>query len=400
MTQRIFTPLDFKTELNAHLGSAFSLEPILTQSAYFRVKNRDPRIEGLYFAGAGTHPGAGIPGVVNSAKATSGLVIADREKLRSTVVSVPQSFPAAEGTEAALVQCREMIRVGSRSFSFAATLFPPETRDAAFFLYGWCRYCDDQVDAVLDTNLQAFRVKALREETEAAFRGEASANPVFIALQYLVQKYQIPSYYALELLEGMAMDARRDRYWTPEDLSLYCYRVAGTVGLMMVPVMGVSDSSALRNASSLGIAMQLTNIARDVMEDAAMGRVYLPLTWLEEAGIPEGRIAERKFRPLVAQVVARLLHLADGYYREGNLGLRFLPWRAALAVGVASSVYSRIGLLVSKRGARAWESRCVVSRPGKILAALRGIGLVVQTIPYRLWHPWRRVVATGIWRHA
>src|SRR5262249_48112165 len=138
------------------------------------------------------------------------------------------------------------------------------------------------------------------------------------------------------------------------------YRVAGTVGLMMVHVMGVSDDKALKNAASLGIAMQLTNIARDVMEDAAMDRVYLPGVWLEEAGVPRESVADRRFRPLVTQVVSRLVKSAEGYYREGNEGIKYLPLRAALAVAMASRIYSRIGKLVKKRGARAWENRCMV----------------------------------------
>ena len=106
-----------------------------------------------------------------------------------------------------------------------------------------------------------------------------------MALQYIVRRYGIPAHYASELIEGMAMDVRGIRYANLRELLLYCYRVAGTVGLMMSHVMGLRDESALKHAADLGIAMQLTNIARDVTEDASMGRIYLPLDWLDEANI-------------------------------------------------------------------------------------------------------------------
>lgn len=397
VTQRIFTPEDFGHELNAHLGSAFSLEPILTQSAYFRTHNRDERVRGLYFAGAGTHPGAGIPGVVSSAKATAGLVTEDFLSVPIEITSRAQ--PAiSEPVAAALAQCKSMIEVGSKSFSMAAKLFRPEIRDAAFFLYGWCRYCDDQIDGTMNLRVQEGRVESLREQTLAAFQGKEAGHPVFVALSHLARTYRIPSHYALELIEGMAMDVRKDRYWTLEDLSLYCYRVAGTVGLMMSHVMGVSDERALEHAAHLGMAMQLTNIARDVIEDGVRERVYLPLNWLDEAGISERQVIQAKYREPVAEVVERLLEEAETFYKSGNAGMKYLPWRAALAVGVASSVYSAIGKKVLKRGALAWDTRTVVSKWEKVAAVFRGLGLVLLTVPYRLIRPWKPAQLRMVWR--
>lgn len=396
VTQRFFTPDDFTTELNAHLGSAFSLEPVLQQSAYFRVSNREPDVKGLYFVGAGTHPGAGIPGVVNSAKATAGLVIED-DRPRAVAVAVPAYTPKVQS---ALAECKKMIEVGSKSFSLAAKLFDESTRDAAFFLYGWCRYCDDQIDRAKNLRIQEERVKELRAETEKAFDGQPCNNPVFIALSHIAKQYNIPRHYALELIEGMAMDVRREAYWTIDDLRLYCYRVAGTVGLMMSHVMGVSDPRALRHAADLGSAMQLTNIARDVREDAEMGRVYLPLLWMDEAGVPEGQIMQPRYRASVAQVVKRLLGAADGYYASGAAGLKYLPWRAAIAVSVASEVYSQIGRQVLARGERAWDSRTIVSKWGKAWAVMRGTFRVLLSAPQRIFLPWKRVEIQQIWRHA
>jgi 15-cis-phytoene synthase len=127
---------------------------------------------------------------------------------------------------AALEQCRWMITKGSKSFSLAAKLFDSDIRDAAFFLYGWCRYCDDQVDDAGKTESQdelAKRVKALKEDTISAFSFAQQREPVFVALQYIVHRYGIPVHYALELIEGMAMDARGTRYNSLKELLLYCY---------------------------------------------------------------------------------------------------------------------------------------------------------------------------------
>jgi phytoene synthase len=143
----------------------------------------------------------------------------------------------------------------------------------------------------------------------------------------------------------------------------------------------------------------LTNIARDVLEDAALDRVYLPLLWLDEAGIPEGQLTQGKYRPALSRVVAQLLSLAGGFYASGNEGLKFLPFRAACAVAVASQVYSRIGKLVVRRGSRAWDKRAVVSPAGKLLAILGGLLLVGRTIPFRIFRKHRPVSITKVWRH-
>ncbi len=397
VTRRIFSPLDFKNELNAYAGSAFSLEPLLTQSAYFRAHNRDSAIRGLYLVGAGTHPGAGIPGVVNSAKATSGLVLED---LLPKPAIVRHSPAASLEEKRALEKCREMIRVGSKSFSFASRLFSRPIRDAACFLYGWCRYCDDQIDLIEDSQTQQERLSELVASTRVAFEEESAPLPeVFVALRYIARQYEIPAFYATELLEGLRMDLRRTQYRTLDELTLYGYRVAGTVGLMMSHVMGVTDERALKHAADLGIAMQLSNIARDVVEDFQMGRVYLPLEWLEKARVPAFELAEIKYRDGLARVVAQLLDSADGYYRSGNRGLRYLPLRSALAVAMASSVYAKIGHLVRKKGPRAWDRRTYVPLWRKCFSLVRGVFLVALTLPYRLEQRRKPIPLLRLCRH-
>ena len=305
--------------------------------------------------------------------------------------------------KAALDECRWMITQGSKSFSLAARLFDSETRDAAFFLYGWCRYCDDQVDRVgMEESREQLeqRLAKLSEATRSVFYGAAQDQAVFIAMQYIVQRYSIPAHYALELIEGMAMDARGTRYQTFNDLALYCYRVAGTVGLMMSHVMGLRDEQALKHAADLGIAMQLTNIARDITEDASMGRIYLPLEWLEEADIAPQEIAALKNRPKLALITKRLLEEAERYYLSGDAGLWHLAFRSACAVAAARHVYAEIGSLILYRGASAWDQRSYVTGARKLRVILGGMLKVIASLPARLMRPWSAMPIRRVWRHS
>jgi phytoene synthase len=244
------------------------------------------------------------------------------------------------------------------------------------------------------------RLKRLKEKTAAAFTFEPQTEAVFIALQHIVHRYGIPPHYALELIEGMAMDVRGVRYANLRELLLYCYRVAGTVGLMMSHVMGLRDQSALRNAADLGIAMQLTNIARDITEDAAMGRVYLPLAWLDEAKIPHDQVAAPEHRDKLAILAARLLNEAGRYYRSGDAGLWHLSFRSACAVAAARQVYSEIGALLVKRGARAWDQRTYVTGARKIWVVLRGVLMLVRSAPARMAQPWSPDALRTVWKYS
>jgi phytoene synthase len=279
----------------------------------------------------------------------------------------------------AIRECREMITKGSKSFSLAARIFDPRTRDSAFLLYGWCRYCDDVVDSHSHESREALekRVDALRTETARAFTAAAErssftgSHTVFTALSIVAGRHGLKPGPALDLIEGMAMDARREQPDDEAGLELYCYRVAGTVGLLMAGIMGAGDERAPLHAQALGSAMQMTNIARDIRDDFEMGRVYLPESWLRQAGVKREDILRPENREKLVSLVQRLLALAEVRYREGEAGLRYLPWRSGLAVAAASAVYREIGRQVARRGASAWDSRTVVSLSRK-LAVMAG----------------------------
>jgi phytoene synthase len=274
-----------------------------------------------------------------------------------------------------VAESREMIRVGSKSFAGAARLLPPGMRESVYQLYAWCRYCDDFIDgqdlgrgAPSATGASAGeRVAELRRETGRALGGEAVTRPVFVALQRVVQRHRIPHQHPLELLQGFAMDAENRRYQTLEDSLSYCYYVAGVVGVMMAHVMGAQGKDTHDRAADLGMALQMTNIARDVMDDASAGRIYLPQSWLDDAGVPAGEIRERRHRTALHGVVRRYLSEADRYYRSASVGVARLPWRAAWSIATARGVYRDIGKLVLRRGSAAWDTRTVVSKPRKLI---------------------------------
>jgi len=274
---------------------------------------------------------------------------------------------------------RLMIERGSRSFGAAAKLFDNRTRESAYMLYAWCRYCDDQIDGQelgfgVERSSGGSAEECLAQlctTTCRAMSGDTMDSPVFEAFQRVVRRHEIPERYPLELLDGFAMDVRGHCYHELDDTLLYAYHVAGVVGVMMAMVMGIRDEATLNRAADLGIAFQLTNIARDVMEDADNGRVYLPGRWLQEADIPIDNIAASEHRMAVARVVSKLLSEADRYYESADYGLASLGFRCAWAIAAARGVYSDIGRLVLKRGAEAWDTRAVVGKSRKTYLGLR-----------------------------
>jgi phytoene synthase len=282
---------------------------------------------------------------------------------------------------------RQTIERGSKSFAAAARIFDPETRASAYMLYAWCRHCDDLTDGqdlgwgatqVPATTARA-RLDQLQDQTRRTLAGDRVADPLFEGLRLVVERHQIPHRYPLEHLEGFAMDVAGRRYAELEDTISYCYHVAGVVGVMMAYIMGARDEDALDRATDLGLAFQLTNIARDVMEDASAGRVYLPTLWLAEAGVPVEEIDSRRHREAVFRVTERLLEEAERYYRSARVGLSSLGFRSAWAVATARQVYRDIGRIVRARGPAAWDDRASTSTVRKLVLAARGLGAAVAS---------------------
>lgn len=274
----------------------------------------------------------------------------------------------------------QTIEVGSKSFAAAARLFPPATRRSVLMLYAWCRHCDDVVDgqelgfaAAPSAYGANFELDRLYDDTRRAYSGETMRDPAFAAFQEVALGHAIAPRYAFDHLAGFAMDVNEARYRTIDDTMRYCYHVAGVVGLMMASIMGARDELVLDRACDLGLAFQLTNIARDIIDDAKIGRCYVPSDWLLEAGIPPDHVALPRHRAALATVAARLVDYAEPYYASATVGIAALPLRSAWAIATARNVYRQIGIEVKRRGANAWDERVGTSKAAKLrLLALGG----------------------------
>lgn len=292
-------------------------------------------------------------------------------------------------TDAVVAHSRDSIAKGSKSFRAASRLFERETREDAWLLYAWCRRCDDEIDGqdhgfgqeVLTDEERRERLERLYAMTRSALRGEATTDPVFAAFQRVALKHDLPLQWPIELLDGFAMDVDGRAYETIEDVLAYCWHVAGVVGVMMARVMGVRDEPTLRRAQDLGLAFQLTNIARDVIADAENGRVYLPAAWLREAGVEPtpAAVADPTNRKPVWEATARLLAVVEPYYDSAKAGLRGLPFRSSMAIAAARGVYREIGRKVRRRGSGVWTGRVSVGKPMKLWLFGRGALIAIWT---------------------
>ncbi len=267
--------------------------------------------------------------------------------------------------------CRAAIRTGSYSFHAASCLLPPKVRDGALALYSFCRLADDAVDDGAD---KAGAVLSLRDRLDLVYRGMPKNSFADRAFAGVVAAYDMPRALPEALLEGFAWDAVGRRYDTLSGVLDYSARVAAAVGAMMCVLMGVRDRDALARACDLGLAMQLTNIARDVGEDARMGRVYLPLEWLAEEGIdPAALVASPQFSPAVGQVTRRLLRQADRLYVRAEAGVGQLPLACRPGIFAARLIYDGIGAQVARAG---YDSVTVRARTGRA----QKMGWLVQSL--------------------
>lgn len=270
--------------------------------------------------------------------------------------------------------CRALLEQHSKSFSLAARLLSKAHADAVAALYAWCRRADDAVD-VPGGEAPAVALARLERELDSVYAGHPQSDPVLSAFQHVVGGYSIPEDYPRDLLRGLAMDVSGVRFPTFDALLHYCFNVAGSVGLMSCHVFGLTDASALRHAAHLGIAMQLTNVSRDVLEDSRNGRWYLPELTLS--------VTEPASRPALRSTLAKLLDVAEQYYLSADRGLRALPWRAALAVRAARFLYAAIGERIRQSGYDVLRGRTVVPRSQKLVLVARAVVLALLELPAR-----------------
>ena len=305
----------------------------------------------------------------------------------------PESdFPRARDYAA----CRSAIIEGSRTFFAASLLLPFAVRGPAYGLYAFCRLSDDAVD-LNGGSLRA--LERLRDRLTRIYDGRPLPLAPDRAMADLIRRFSIPRALPDALFEGLAWDAQGRRYEEIDDLHGYAARVAGSVGVMMTLMMGVRAPEALARACDLGVAMQLTNIARDVGEDARAGRLYLPLQWLRQAGIePAAFLADPTVTPALQDVVARLLKEADALYARARGGIAFLPLACRPAILTAAMLYAEIGRQLERLSLDSVTHRARVSparkaailtqalvatpwlRPGPDEAALAAASFLIEPI--------------------
>ncbi|MEN0063672.1 MAG: phytoene/squalene synthase family protein [Myxococcota bacterium] len=267
-----------------------------------------------------------------------------------------------------------------RTFHLASYLLPQDRRHDAAVLYAFCRNVDDLADEAPDPTSAHEAIEGVLEE----LRGQREPRPWVSAFLQVAERRTIDLGPAEDLCTAVLGDLQTVRVQNDTELFRYGYGVAGTVGLLMCGVLGVRDPAALPRAVDLGIGMQITNICRDVKEDAERGRVYLPAQRLRAAGVdPEALVAGHADPKAVAQVVCDLIEVADQFYRSGDQGLRAIPMPARAAILVASRVYRAIGVRLGAHHAyNPLHGRTVVPMGRRLWLAL---GSVLELFQPRYW---------------
>lgn len=259
----------------------------------------------------------------------------------------------------------EVLAQHGRTFHFASHLLSPLHRDRASRLYAFCRYADDLADRCVSSKQGLQDLHALKQDLHDAH----PQHPRVADMRALMAELDMPMAPVRALLDGAMADLNHQFFDSELSLVHYAYQMAGTVGLMMCHVLDVKDPQARPFAIDLGIAMQLTNIARDVGEDASMGRIYLPSDWLGTLTPSQILDPNKAQSEAICAATRRVLDLAEVYYQSGLRGIFYLPRGARYSIVTAAVVYREIGRMVAERGYRSWDSRVVVPKLRKLRRA-------------------------------
>lgn len=256
----------------------------------------------------------------------------------------------------------------SKSFYISAKMLPKDRRWATYALYGFCRYADNLIDNPRHRSSQELIAEAnyISEEIKIAYRSGESEHPILKPFIAVAKSYGIPMEYPLDLLKGVVMDIQTNRYQNFDDLYVFAYRVAGVVGLMMTYVLGYKDNAAFEYAEKLGIAMQLTNILRDVKEDKNMGRIYLPQDEMARFKVSENDIFSENMTDRLHALMKFQVDRAQQYYDEANPGIKLLKPESRFAIYSASKIYNGILHKIEYRDYNPFLGRVFVPQTKKI----------------------------------
>ncbi|MET0752447.1 MAG: phytoene/squalene synthase family protein [Pyrinomonadaceae bacterium] len=279
--------------------------------------------------------------------------------------------------EKAYKYCESVTKTHAKSFYFAAKFLPFHKQKAVYPIYAFCRKIDDEIDETAEEN-QAKAIQTVenwKAKLNAIYESRTDngqrttgneQNPVLLAWQDVLKTYEIPRELPLELMRGVLMDTHTKRYETFGELYVYCYRVASTVGLMSSEILGYSDAKALEYAEAMGIGMQLTNILRDVKEDAQMGRVYLPQEDLRAFDVSEKQIFAGEMNENFVRLMKFQVERARNYYREGEKGIALLEKDSRFTVLLASRIYGKILDEIEKQNYDVFKRRAHTTKGQKL----------------------------------
>jgi len=242
--------------------------------------------------------------------------------------------------ESGFAWAKEITKKCAKTFYFVSKFFPRQQRYAAYSVYALCKLSDETVDDT-EASLQAESLSKLKRQIASVYDTTPLNNCMLFAFKQTVNKYKIPKDYFDEILEGMRMDLNKNRYADFQELYVYSYRVAGVVGLIMLKIFGYQDKLADKYAENLGIALQLTNILRDIKEDFFRGRVYLPQDEMRQFGISQDHISyakvDEKFKAFMQFQIKR----ARQYYADSSPGIRMIGnARSRLVALLIKELYS------------------------------------------------------------
>lgn len=249
--------------------------------------------------------------------------------------------------------CRRVAQRASKTFYWGSLFLPPPKRQAIWAVYAFCRVIDDIVDEAWEDGIARpghligscapeAELDFWRQALERIYQGECAEGPIQLAWSAMLKEYPVPLEPALDLIKGVAMDLGEVRYETFADLHLYCYRVAGTVGLLTSSIFGYRDEAALPLAADLGVALQLTNILRDIGEDARRNRIYIPQDELRHFGYSEGELMTGVVNDTFCELVNFQMARAEEYYQRAQPGIALLSADCRLAVRLSASLYRHI----------------------------------------------------------
>ncbi|MGI9055904.1 MAG: phytoene/squalene synthase family protein [Pyrinomonadaceae bacterium] len=279
--------------------------------------------------------------------------------------------------EKAYKYCQYVTKLHAKSFYFAAKFLPKHKQKAVYPIYAFCRHVDDEIDEIGDGDEKKAieKVNKWKSQLENIYQGKINSQftthnsqTVFTAWSDLLKTYKIPQNLPLELIQGVLMDTKIKRYETFDELYVYCYRVASTVGLMSSEILGYSDKIALRYAEAMGIGMQLTNILRDVKEDALINRIYLPLEDLKKFGVSEQQIFENIFDKNFEKLMKFQIERAREFYRKGEQGIALLEKDSRFTVLLASRIYEKILDKIEKQNYDVFSQRAHTTKAQKLVS--------------------------------